>query len=65
MYNAIKNMSTRNSKDKNVRNLTKAGKHSLYVMLPIEMTRELKWKERQKVVLKKSGSKIIITDWKK
>jgi hypothetical protein len=58
-------MTTRKSQDKNIRNLTKSGKHSLYVMLPIEITRKLKWKERQKVVVKLSGKKIIIEDWEK
>ena len=54
----------RKLKDKNIRSLTKAGKRSLYVMLPIEMVEKLKWKERQKVVLSLKGSKITIKDWK-
>jgi antitoxin component of MazEF toxin-antitoxin module len=58
-------MPTRKLGDKNIRNLTKVGKHSIAVTIPIESIRELKWKERQKVVVKKSGNKIIITDWKK
>ncbi len=58
-------MPTRKSPNKNIRNLTKSGKHSLYVILPIEAIRKLKWKERQKVVVHLSGKKIIIEDWKK
>jgi len=33
--------------------------------LPIEIINELGWKEHQKVVVKKSGKKIIIEDWQK
>ena len=49
---------------KEIRKITKLGGHSLAVTIPIEIIRELKWKERQKVVVKKSGKKIIIQDWK-
>lgn len=48
-----------------VRKLFKTGKQSIAVTLPIEIVRELKWREKQKVVVKKSGSKVIIEDWKK
>ena len=56
------NLSTEN---RNTRKITKIGGKSYAVTLPIEIIRELNWKERQKVVVKKQGSKIIITDWKK
>lgn len=52
-------------KDKNVRKITKLGGKSLAVTIPIEYIRELKWRERQKVVVKKSGKKLIIQDWEK
>lgn len=58
-------MSRRKLTDKNIRKITKVGKQSLSVTLPIEMVRALKWREKQKVVVKKSGSKIIISDWQK
>jgi len=51
--------------DKNIRKLTKVGGKSIGVTLPIEIIREFKWKEKQKVVVKKRGNSIIITDWKK
>ena len=51
--------------NKNIRKLTKVGGHSIAVTLPMEMIKELKWKERQKVVVKKSGKRLIIEDWKK
>lgn len=48
----------------NIRNLQKSG-GSYYVTLPIDVVRELGWKERQKVVVTKvSGKKIEIKDWK-
>lgn len=50
-------------KNKNVRKLTKLGGSSLAVTIPIEILRKLKWKERQKVVVKLRGSKITIEDW--
>ena len=58
-------MARRKLKDKNIRKLTKVGKLSMAVTLPIEIVRELKWRERQKLVVKKVGKKVIITDWKK
>lgn len=36
--------------------------HSYYVTLPIAYVRSLGWREGQKVVVKKVGSKIHITD---
>ena len=48
-----------------IRKLTKVGKQSIAVTLPIEIVRELKWREKQKVVVKKSGSKVVIEDWER
>ena len=58
-------MPTEKLKDKNIRKLTKIAKHSLSITLPIEVVEKLKWKEHQKVVVKLSGKKVIIQDWKK
>jgi len=56
----------RTLKEKNIRKLTKmGGGRSMGLTLPIEMVKKLKWKERQKVVVKLFGKKIIIEDWKK
>jgi len=33
--------------------------------VPVDFLRELKWREKQKVVVKKRGNKLIIEDWKK
>ena len=54
----------RKLEDKNIRKIFKNGS-SYAVTLPIEIVRELKIKERQKVVVKKRGKGILITDWKK
>jgi antitoxin component of MazEF toxin-antitoxin module len=50
---------------KNIRKLTKTGGHSIGVTIPIEVVRELGWRERQKVVIEKRGKELIIKDWKK
>jgi len=49
--------------DKNIRKILKSG-DSYAVTIPIEMMKELKWKEKQKVVVKMKGKSIIIKDWK-
>jgi len=48
--------------DENVRNIQKS-KRSYYVTLPIQIVREFKWQERQKVVVEKRGREIVIRDW--
>lgn len=54
----------RKLEERNIRKITKMGGGASYgVTIPIEMMRSLKWKERQKVVVKKAGKKLIITDW--
>jgi len=55
---------SRKLKEKNTRKLVRLGKTSLAITLPIEMTKELKWKEKQKVVAKKVHGGILIKDWK-
>ena len=52
-------------KDKNVRKITRVGKTSLAVTIPVEMAKELKWKEKQKVVVKRVRGGVLIKDWKK
>jgi antitoxin component of MazEF toxin-antitoxin module len=58
-------MAQRKLVEKNIRKLTRmGGGKSMGLTLPIEMLKELKWKERQKVVVKLKGKEIIIRDWK-
>jgi len=58
-------MSRRKLEDKNIRKLTKLGVKSIAVTIPIDIIRKLKWRERQKVVVKLKGKVIFIKDWKK
>ena len=60
----IKNKKMRRKLDE--RNTRKLGKRdgSYYVTLPIEMVRELKWRQGQKVEFRKKGKELIIKDWK-
>ncbi len=51
--------------NKNIRKLTRLGKKSIGLTLPIDLVRELNWRERQKVIVKKVGKKIVVEDWKK
>jgi len=48
----------------NIRKITKVGKGSLAVTIPIDLARKLKWKEKQKVVVKLEGRKLVVRDWK-
>jgi antitoxin component of MazEF toxin-antitoxin module len=58
-------MARRKLEDKNIRKLLKNSGGSVLVTLPIEMIRELKWQDKQKVVVTKHGEGILIKDWKK
>ena len=55
-------MARRNTYDKNVRKIARIG-DSYGITLPIDLVRELGWKEKQKVVVKKKGKGIVIGDW--
>jgi bifunctional DNA-binding transcriptional regulator/antitoxin component of YhaV-PrlF toxin-antitoxin module len=58
-------MGRRKIQNRNIRKIQKS-KQMYYISIPIEIMREFKWKERQKVVVEKYGSKrIIIRDWEK
>lgn len=58
-------MARRKLEEKNIRKLTKmGGGRSMGLTLPIEIVRGLKWRERQKIKVRKSGKKIILEDWK-
>lgn len=51
--------------NKNIRKVVKNGRGSYYINIPIEIVKELKLKERQKLTIKKRGKGILIEDWKK
>lgn len=47
-----------------VRHLTLiAGGTSYAIVIPKKYVRDLKWRDRQKLVVRKYGKRIIITDW--
>ncbi len=50
----------RKTSEKNLRQLMRLGKVTLAVTLPRELILELRWKENQKVTVKRQGKKIII-----
>ena len=54
----------RKIQEQNIRKLTKVGKQSIAVTLPIEMVRDLKWKKKQKVVVERVRGGVVIRDWK-
>ena len=57
-------MSTRKVENRNIRKLSKSGGGaSISLTLPIDIVRELKWRDNQKVVVKKRGKGILIVDW--
>jgi hypothetical protein len=58
-------MATKKWDEKAVRKITKTGNGSLCVTLPIDDVRALKWRDKQKVVVKKTKGGFIISDWKK
>ena len=51
--------------EKNIRKITKIGKRSYGIIIPIDIIRKLAWRERQKVVVRLRGQKITISDWEK
>ena len=59
-------MPRKKSNQINIRKLTRmGGGRSFGITLPISIVRDLKWRERQKLTVEKTGRKIIIEDWKK
>ena len=46
-----------------IRKATRVGKRSIAIVIPSEIVKSLKIRERQKLTLRQSGKKIIIEDW--
>jgi len=57
-------MPRRKLEQRNVRKIQSSHGY-YYISIPISVIRKLKWRERQKVVVKLRGKKITIEDWKK
>ena len=56
-------MARRKLKNRAIRKIARIGNKSLGVTLPIEILRELGWRLKQKVVIKRRGKTITIRDW--
>jgi hypothetical protein len=52
-------------KDKNIRKLTRIAKRSIGITLPIELVRELKWREKQCVTVKRIKGGLVIRDFRR
>ncbi len=57
-------MANKKADERGVRKLTKQGGASIGVTLPIEMIRDLGWREKQKVVVTRVRGGLMIRDWK-
>ncbi|HOX11070.1 MAG TPA: hypothetical protein P5323_02415 [Candidatus Moranbacteria bacterium] len=50
--------------EKFIRKLSKSGRGSLYVILPKEFIKDLDWRERQKLIVKRAKGGIFIQDFR-
>ncbi len=50
---------------KEIRKIIRSSRGTYYISIPRELIKELKFKEKQKVIVKKRGKGILIEDWKK
>lgn len=58
-------MAQKKIEDKNVRIIQKQANGSTTVTLPADLLRELTWKPKQKVVVRKRGNGILLEIWVK
>ena len=58
-------MGTKKSGSEDERILLQNGSGTYMISLPIGAIRELKWRQGQKLTIRKSGEKLVIEDWKK
>ena len=56
-------MARRDLKDRNTRKLYKNSGGTTLVSLPKEIVDALRWRDGQKVVVRRSGKHILIKDW--
>lgn len=56
-------MGTRKAGEQQVRNLTQNRTGTYSISLPIELIRQLKWQQGQKLVVSKRGKNLVIEDW--
>lgn len=51
-------------KDKNTRKITRVGKTSLSITIPVEMAKDLGWREKQKVQVKRIKGGLVVRDYR-
>lgn len=56
-------MSDKKLNDKNVRRLTHRGRKSIGLTLPLDMVKDLGWREKQRVVVKRVKGGMLIKDY--
>lgn len=57
-------MGAKKSTQTNIRKITKVGRQSLAVTLPIDLVRKLGWREKQRIVVTMKGKTLTIKDYK-
>jgi antitoxin component of MazEF toxin-antitoxin module len=50
------------STETNIRKLTRMGRLSLGLTLPVDLVRSLGWREKQKVTVRKQGGALVVRD---
>lgn len=60
-----RDMPNKKSSETNIRKLTKLGGKSIGLTLPIELVRELGWREKQRVVVKKIKGGFTVRDYRR
>jgi hypothetical protein len=51
--------------EKYIRKIVKNGRESYYTNIPKDIMRELRWREKQKVVVTRVRGGLLIRDWKR
>ena len=50
--------------NRSIRKIFKSG-NSYAITLPVDLVKELGWKETQKLVVRKKGDGLVVSDWEK
>ncbi len=57
-------MARSKKEEREIRKLTKVGKKTIAVTIPIELVRELGWREKQRVTVKRIKGGIVVRDYR-
>lgn len=52
------------SPNESIRKINKTGTYSYYITIPKSLIQEMRWKEKQQVVVKRLGKRLFIEDGK-